>query len=105
MGTNTVWVTDRGDQSGKLYHYTYGDGDFTMDSTRETGANPRYAVALDNGDIVVCNQNGNDLSVYKKLANSPMDHSISEVRVPTVDTPMFFMKTSALDFLSSAVIV
>jgi len=103
---NTIWVTDRGDQSGTLYHYTYtpeagqegsfSDGSFMTDTNRETGANPRYAVALDNGDIVVCNQNGNDLSVYKGLATSPMDTSISEVRVPTVDSPMFFMKTSAL---------
>jgi len=94
--TNTIWVTDRGDQSGMLYLYRYHEGVFTMETKRETGANPRYAVALDNGDIVVCNQNGNDLSVYKELANSPMDTSISEVRVPTLDTPQFFVKTSSL---------
>jgi len=90
---NTIWVTDRLASSGILYHYTYSNGQFTMDTQRSTGANPRYAVALDNGDIVVCNQNGNDLSVYKGLANSPTDY-ISEVRVPTVNNPMFFMKTS-----------
>jgi len=101
---NTIWVTDRGAWSGMLYHYIYSNGQFTMDTKRVTGANPRYTVALDNGDIVICNQNGNDLSVYKGLANSPKTY-ISEVRVPTVDTPMFFMKTSALDSLSNAVTV
>lgn len=101
---DTIWATDRGAYGGSLYHYTYSNGEFTMDTKRFTGANPRYTVALDNGDIVVCNQNENDLSVYKGLAWVPTAY-IAEVRVPTVDTPMFFMKTSALDPLSNAVTV
>jgi len=101
---DTIWVTDREDYGGKLYFYRYSNGQFTMENKRDTGANPRYTVALDNGDIVVCNQNGNDLSVYPGLALSPTSNDIKEVRVPTVDTPMFFMKTSALHS-SSAVIV
>lgn len=100
---DTIWVTDREAWGGKLYLYSYSNGQLTMENVRDTGANPRYTVALRNGDIVVCNQAGNDLSVYKGLAISPRDEDIKEVRVPTLDTPMFFMKTSALD--SSAVIV
>jgi len=103
--SDTMWVTDRGAWSGKLYHYSYSKGQFTQRTERDTGANPRYAVVLDSGDIVVCNQNGNDLSVYKGLANSPMDLSISEVRVATMEAPMFFMKTSVLDFQSHAISV
>jgi len=103
---NTLWVTDRGDWSGKLYHFQYNDGQFTQTTERETGANPRYAVVLDSGDIVVSNQNGNDLSVFKGLANSPTDTSISEVRVAQgMNAPMFFMKTSALGFQSQTVTV
>jgi len=102
---DTMWVTDRGDWSGKLYHYRYSDGHFTQNAERETGANPRYAVVLDSGDIVVCNQNGNDRSVYKGLANSPMDTSIPEIRVASMVAPMFFIKTSALDFQSNTVSV
>jgi len=94
---DTIWVTDREWAGGKLYHYSYSNGQFTMQNVRETGNNPRYTVALDNGDIVVCNQDGNDLSVYEGLAKSPMDTGIKEVRVPSLETPMFFMKTSAVD--------
>lgn len=100
---DTIWVTDREDQGGQLYLYSYRNGQLTMENVRSTGANPRYAVALDNGDIVVCNQNGADLSVYKGLASSPMDEQIQEIRVPTLGNPMFFMKTSVLH--SSSVIV
>merc|ERR1712083_601187 len=67
---------------------------FLMQNARDVGVVPRYTVALENGDVVTCNQNGNDLSVYKGLALSPTDMSIQEQRITTVTSPMFFMQTS-----------
>jgi len=94
---DTLWVTDReGSAGGKLYHYTYDGSNFIQHSVRNTGADPRYMVALSNGDIVACNQISNDLSVYPGLALSPHDDSIQEQRIPTVNQPMFFIQTTKI---------
>jgi hypothetical protein len=94
---DTLWVTDReGSAGGKLYYYTYDGSKFVKEHVRETGADPRYTVALSNGDIVACNQISNDLSVYPGLALSPHDGSIQEQRIPTLKTPQFFIQTTKI---------
>jgi len=92
--SDTVWVTDRQDGlAGKLYHYRYSANALSMTNVRDTGIVPRYTVILDNGDIVSCNQNGGDLSVFNGLADAPLDASIVARRVATVNGPMFFVQT------------
>lgn len=90
---DTVWVTDRqGNAPGRLYYYVYSGNEFTQMSERETGVHPRYAVATESGDIVVCNRDDSTLSVYESLALQPTNTSISERRIPTLNGPMFFMQ-------------
>lgn len=94
---DTIWVTDRqGWEPGRLYYYTYSSGSFTMINARDTGALPRYMVTLDNGDVITCNQNGNDLSVFPGLAFNPLNTSIAEHRIQTLSSPKFFIQTSKI---------
>lgn len=97
VDTDTIWVTDRqGWAPGQLHYYQYSSGSFTRLITRETGANPRYLVTLDNGDVITCNQNSNDLSIFPGLALNPLDDSIAEHRIETLTTPQFFIQTSKI---------
>jgi len=104
--TDSVWVTDRqANAPGKLYYYTYAAGAFTMVIVRDTGVVPRYTVALENGDIIACNHDSNDLSVFKGLALRPTDTTISEQRLPTVNGPMFFLQTDKVSKVSVRVLI
>jgi len=97
---DSLWITDRQAwHAGLLYYYVYEAGVFHMVNVRDTGVVPRYTVALGNGDIVACNQNGGDLSVFKGLALQPTDTTIQEQRVLTVSGPAFFIETDRLDTL------
>lgn len=93
---NTLWASDRQDGApGKLHYYRYHPvlGLFSNLVTRDLGVRPRYTTALSNGDIVSCNQGSNDLSLYPGLALQPLA-TVSELRIPTVSNPMFFLRTS-----------
>lgn len=104
LSKDSVWVTDRQSwAAGKLYYYTYASGAFSMVNVRDTGFFPRYTVALENGDIIACNQNSNDLSVFKGLALQPTDISIQQQRVSTVTGPLFFLQTDKVSAFSMLV--
>lgn len=94
---DTVWVSDRqAGAPGKLHLYSYSSPSksFSKQVTRNLGIRPRFTAVLANGDIVSCNQDSNDLSVYSRLADHPFDENILEQRVPTVASPMFFLQTA-----------
>ena len=66
---NTVWVSDRWNQAGRLYYYKYhppsttvGDGTFDRVATHVAtgGDGARYTMITHTGDIVVCNDSRTD---------------------------------------------
>lgn len=91
---DTVWVTDRQDAApGKLHFYRYISSGFSKLATRDVGIRPRYLTVLTNGDIVSCNQDGGDLSVFAGLARRPLDDTIAELRIKSIASPMFLLQT------------
>jgi len=83
-----VWATDRTGGNGKLYWY---DSKLSLLSTHDTGVNPRYSTSLDDGDIVVCNQDANTMDLFQGLTNDPQA-KMDPIVLQTITTPMFFLQ-------------
>ena len=120
---NTVWVSDRWNQAGRLYYYKYhppsttvGDGTFDRVATHVAtgGDGARYTMITHTGDIVVCNDGRTDpvpgrrhaardsgtLTVMTGLALNPQSNS-EVVTIDTVPAVQFFLESKLL--LSSSV--
>lgn len=102
--SDTMFASDRTSAAGKLYFYVFADGVFQLKSTYDTGKNPRYTTVLDNGDVVICNQDDATLSVFDELASHPTQ-SVKMTTLTTVHTVMFFVKRSALDTNASQLLL
>lgn len=68
---DSVFCTDRHNGFGRLYHYRYYAGRFTLTSSHTTGNHPRYTTILANGDVLVCNRFNGTLTSFPGLAKHP----------------------------------
>ena len=107
---NTVWISDRWQQAGRLYYYVYhppaattapvGGGTFDRVATHVAtkGINARYTVITHTGDIVVCNEGSNTLTVMEGLALHPQSTpaAIPILTIDTVQTVQFFLERRLL---------
>jgi hypothetical protein len=89
-----VFCTDRTNEAGKLYYYTYASGTFHLAQTRNTGSHPRYTAMLDNGDVVACNKHDSTLTIFKGLGLAPTSTDIKQMTISTVRDVSFFMTTN-----------
>ena len=109
---NTVWISDRWNQAGRLYFYqydpstvSYGDGTFDLVATHVAtggeGVGARYTMIRSNGDIVVCNDKSDTLTVMKGLAYNPQPNP-EVVMIKTVPSVWFFLESTLLPSSSVA---
>ena len=107
---NTVWISDRWNQAGRLYFYqydpstvSYGDGTFDLVATHvATGKNARYTMITHKGDIVVCNEGSSTLTKMKGLALNPQQLNPEVVTINTVPVVQFYLESTLLPSSSVA---
>ena len=107
---NTVWISDRWNQAGRLYFYqydpstvSYGDGTFDLVATHvATGKNARYTMITHKGDIVVCNEGSSTLTRMKGLALNPQQLNPEVVTINTVPVVQFYLESTLLPSSSVA---
>lgn len=97
---NTLWVSDRWKGPGRLHYYSYNETAATTTTSNNLpdpffdllathvatgGVNARYTVLTQSGDMLVCNQDSNTLTVMHGLALSPMK-STSSTKISSIET-------------------
>merc|ERR1712150_246930 len=91
---HTLFCTDRTEALGKLYYYTFSEGAFKLEKTRDTGRKPRHTSIVGN-HIVACNEDDATLTVFKDLALNPTTEQVSTLVIPTVPVVSFFIQETA----------